>query len=177
MVLAVLVTPADCLAAYWTDDRELFVPGAISFGASSGSWVMVRQAMDLTPPRLYQAVLTDFIREGHFARHIRKLRLVYGERRTALVDSIRKEFESSLEVHGSDAAMHLAITLPKGFRDQEVPARAAREKLWLWPLSPAYTGKTARQRFILGFGGAKASEMPNAVRQLKKVLMADTSLT
>jgi len=59
---------------------------------------MVRQALDLTPPHLYQAVLTDFIREGHFARHIRRLRLVYGERRTALVNSIRKEFGSSLEV-------------------------------------------------------------------------------
>lgn len=138
-------------------------------------FIIVRQALDLTPPHLYQAVLTDFIREGHFARHIRRLRLVYGERRNALVENIRKEFGSSLEVHGSEAGMHLAITLPKGFRDQEIAARAAREKLWLWPLSPAYLGKTARQGFILGFGGTAAAEMADAVRRLKKVLMSDTS--
>jgi len=136
-------------------------------------FIMVRQALDLTPPHLYQAVLTDFIREGHFARHIRRLRLVYGERRTALVNSIRKEFGSSLEVLGSEAGMHLPITLPTGFRDQEIAARAAHEKLWLWPLSPAYAGTTARQGFILGFGGAAAAEMPDAVRHLKKVLTAD----
>ncbi len=140
-------------------------------------FTLVRRALDLTSPHLYQAVLTDFIKEGHFARHIRKLRLVYGERRTALVNSIQNEFGDSLEVHGSEAGMHLAITLPKGFRDQEISARAAHEKLWLWPLSPAYMGKTARQGFILGFGGTTATEMPDAVRRLKKVLMADTSLT
>jgi GntR family transcriptional regulator/MocR family aminotransferase len=140
-------------------------------------FIIVRQALDLTPPHLYQAVLTDFIREGHFARHIRKLRMVYGERRAALVNSIRKEFGSSLEVHGSEAGMHLPITLPKGFRDQEIAARAAHEKLWLWPLSPAYAGKTARQGFILGFGGTTAEEMPVAVRHLKKVLTADPSPT
>lgn len=138
-------------------------------------FIIVRQALDLTPPHLYQAVLTDFIREGHFARHIRRLRLVYGERRTALVNSIREELGSSFEVHGSEAGLHLPITLPAGFRDLEIAARAAREKLWLWPLSPAYAGKTTRQGFILGFGGTTAAEMPDAVRRLKKVLMSDTS--
>ena len=73
--------------------------------------------------------------------------------------------------------MHLPITQPKGFRDKEIAARAAREKLWLWPLSPSYFGKTARKGFILGFGSTTAAEMPDAVRRLKTVLMADTSLT
>ena len=37
----------------------------------------VRRLVDVCPPQLYQAVLTDFIREGHYARHIRKLRMLY----------------------------------------------------------------------------------------------------
>jgi GntR family transcriptional regulator / MocR family aminotransferase len=137
----------------------------------------VRNAMDIGPPHFFQAVLTDFMNEGHFARHIRRMRQLYALRRSALVDGLQKEFGSALEIHGSEAGMHLAVILPKGFRDQEVAARAAREKLWLWPLSPAYLGETRRQGFILGFGNTSAKEMPKAVRQLKNMLFGEKSLS
>jgi GntR family transcriptional regulator/MocR family aminotransferase len=115
--------------------------------------------------------------EGHFARHIRRMRQLYSLRRSALVDGLRREFGSALEIHGSEAGMHLAVILPKGFRDQEVAVRAAHGKLWLWPLSPAYLGETRRQGFILGFGNTAAEEMPKAVRQLKSVLFGEKSLS
>src|SRR5260370_19960817 len=42
-------------------------------------FVAVRRVTDLCPPHLYQSVLADFIREGHFARHVRRTRLLYAE--------------------------------------------------------------------------------------------------
>jgi GntR family transcriptional regulator/MocR family aminotransferase len=133
----------------------------------------VRRAMDLGPPHLYQAVLADFIEQGHFARHIRKTRLLYGERRSALVGAIRDEFGSRLDILGGEAGMHLAVTLPAGLNDREISARAAARNLWLWPLSPTYLGKAARQGFILGFGSTKAAEMPQAVRRMREVLASE----
>jgi GntR family transcriptional regulator / MocR family aminotransferase len=130
----------------------------------------LRRAMDLGPPYFYQAVLTDFMNEGHFARHIRRMRLLYGQRRTALVDGLRKQFGSTLEILGAEAGMHLVVILPKGFRDAEIASKAAREKLWLWPLSPAYLGETTRQGLILGFGSTPVAEMPNAVCRLGDML-------
>jgi GntR family transcriptional regulator / MocR family aminotransferase len=135
-------------------------------------FLAVRQALDLTHPHLYQAVLTDFIREGHFARHLRRMRLVYSERRTALVDSLHQQFGSRLEVHGAQAGMHLVVSLPKGIHDREIAAVAALKKLWLWPLSPTYLGKALRQGFILGFGSTKAAEIPDNIERLKGVLVA-----
>jgi GntR family transcriptional regulator/MocR family aminotransferase len=133
-------------------------------------FVAVRHAMDVTPPSFFQAVLTDFMNEGHFARHIRRMRLLYGERRTALVESLRKEFGSTLEILGAEAGMHLAVLLPKILRDTDVANRAARQNLWLWPLSPSYLGKNPRHGFVLGFGSTTAEEMPRAVRRLKEAL-------
>jgi GntR family transcriptional regulator/MocR family aminotransferase len=130
----------------------------------------IRYAMDVGPPYLYQAVLTDFISEGHFARHVRRMRLAYAERRTTLVESLEKAFGSSLVVHGSEAGMHLAVTLPKGFRDQEVTIQAARQNLWLPPLSPAYIGTPVHQGFMLGFGSTRPAEIPKAVSRLREVL-------
>jgi GntR family transcriptional regulator/MocR family aminotransferase len=130
----------------------------------------VRAAMDLGPPYFYQEVLTDFMQEGHFARHIRIMRLLYSKRRSTLVNCIRNEFGSELEMHGAEAGMHLTVTLPAGFNDREIAMRAARQGLWLWPLSPSYVGENARQGFVLGFGSTTVAEIPKAVRRLRNVI-------
>jgi GntR family transcriptional regulator/MocR family aminotransferase len=136
-------------------------------------FVAVRRAMDVSAPHLYQAVLADFINEGHFSRHIRRMRVVYGERREVLVNCIRKELDSVLQVHGAEGGLHLTVTLPKGYRDRVISARAARQNLWLWPLSPSYLGASPRQGLILGFGGASVAEIPDAVRRLRAVLTSE----
>jgi len=136
-------------------------------------FVAVRHVMDVSPPHLYQAVLADFISEGHLSRHIRRMRLLYSERREVLVNGIRNELDSVLQVHGAEAGLHLTVTLPNGYRDRVISARAARQNLWLWPLSPSYLGTTPRQGLILGFGGTTVAEIPDAVRRLRAVLTSD----
>jgi GntR family transcriptional regulator/MocR family aminotransferase len=130
-------------------------------------FVAVRATMDIFPPYLYQEVLTDFMRLGHFGRHIRKMRQLYGERRSMLLKSLLSEFGNVLEVHGAEAGMHLTVTLPAGVQDREIVERAARHGLRLWPLSSAYLGKRPRQGLILGFGSTAADRIPRAVSQLR----------
>ena len=133
-------------------------------------FLAVRQAMDVYPPHLFQDVLEDFIEEGHFARHVRRTRLVYSERRNVLVDAIREEFGASVEVLGAEAGMHLVATLPKGLRDRPIAEKAALQNVWLWPLSGCYLEKASRQGFILGFGSTTPREIPKAVARLRKVI-------
>jgi GntR family transcriptional regulator/MocR family aminotransferase len=130
-------------------------------------FVAVRVAMDIFPPYLYQEVLADFMEMGHFGRHIRKMRQLYGERRKVLIESLQKEFGEMVEVHGAEAGMHLTVTIPGGFSDREIAAKAAAERLWLWPLSPTYFGKKPRQGFVLGFGSTPAERIPRAVRHFR----------
>jgi GntR family transcriptional regulator/MocR family aminotransferase len=133
-------------------------------------FVAIRRAMDLGPPGFHQEVLADFITEGHFARHIRRMRVLYRDRRSALVDSIIKELGSMVEIVGDEAGMHLAVMLRNRSRDVEIAERAARQNLWIWPLSPSYIGKSPRQGFILGFGSTPTTQIPHAVRKLRKLL-------
>lgn len=132
-------------------------------------FLAVRHAMDVSPPHFHQAVLADFISEGHFSRHIRRMRVLYGERRTTLVDLLKRDFGSLLEVIGAEAGMYLAVKLPKGFNDEDISTRAARHNLWLWPLSPAYLERTSHG-FILGFGSTTSAEMSRAVHQLRMLI-------
>jgi len=128
-----------------------------------------RFALDIGPPTFHQAVLADFIAEGHFARHIRRTRVVYAERRNALIENLQDQFGSLVEIAGVEAGMHLSIIL-NGISDRELSVRAAQENLWLVPLSSFYLGKTARQGFILGFGSTLVQEMPAAVRKLRTLV-------
>jgi len=132
-------------------------------------FLAVRQAIDVFPPHLSQAVLQDFIAEGHLARHIRRTRLLYSERRNALVDAIRSEFGTTVGVLGAEAGVHLVATLPKGLRDRLISEHAARQDLWLWPLSGCYLEKP-RQGFILGFGSTTPREIPKAIARLRTVI-------
>lgn len=132
-------------------------------------FLAMRRAMDLGPPTFYQEVLADFITEGHFARHIRRMRVLYGERRRVLVDSIDKELGSAANVLGDEAGMHLTVTLPNQSHDVKIAELAARQNLRIWPLSPSYLDE-ARPGFILGFGSAPTEEIPAAVRKLRRLL-------
>jgi len=129
----------------------------------------VRLAMDIGPATFHQAVLADFIREGHFSRHIRRMRSLYRERRNLLLNSLRAEFGYSLEVTGEQAGMHFCVVFD-GINDRETAQNAARSNLWLVPLSSSYAGKISQRGFILGFGSTRTEEIATATRKVRSAL-------
>ncbi len=130
----------------------------------------VREAMDVFPPSLPQAVFADFIDHGHFARHVRRVRSLYRERRAALVEGLDRELGSVVEIIGDSAGMHLTVTLKKGSADLRIAQHAARHGLWTMPLSSCYLGKPSRHGFVLGYGGTSTAEIPLAVEQLRRLM-------
>ncbi len=147
----------------------------------------VRFSMDIFPAFLFQEALTDLMRDGHFVRHIRRMRSLYKARRAALVESLRVEFGDFLRIEGSEAGMHLTVTYPESFAasaadgargaasnvaggvtDTDIANRAAKDKLWLWPLSPCYSTNRRRQGFLLGFSNTSEEQMPEAVRRFRQ---------
>jgi GntR family transcriptional regulator/MocR family aminotransferase len=134
------------------------------------AFAQVRRATDVFSPTFPQAVLTDFIREGHFARHIRRMRLLCRERRSALVGALERELPRELRVIGDEAGMYLSAAFPEGWRDREIAIRAAERGLWTAPLSDAYLGRTPRPGLILGYGSTPTEEIPQSVRRLREVI-------
>jgi GntR family transcriptional regulator / MocR family aminotransferase len=135
-----------------------------------GTFVAVRRATDKFSPTLAQAALTDFIEEGHFARHVRRTRVVCGERRTAMVDALRGELGPDVAILGDPAGMYLTVALSGRQRDRDIALRAARQRLWVAPLSERYLGRAPRQGLLLGYGGTNAAEIAEGVRRLREVL-------
>ena len=127
----------------------------------------VRDATDTFSSTLYQLVMTDFIREGHFARHIRRMRVLYRRRRTALVEAIRELMGGKLEVIGAEAGMHVAAFLPTGVDDVAVCRKAAERGVSVRPLSACYLRPQARGGLLLGYGGVDEAGIREGIRKLK----------
>jgi GntR family transcriptional regulator / MocR family aminotransferase len=133
-------------------------------------FIAVRYAIDIFPPYLFQEVIADFMREGHFARHIRRMRQLYSERRKTLVEQLRSAFGDALEVRGAEAGMHLAVTFPSDHDDVAIATKAAEQGLWLWPLSGSYMTKNVRKGFILGYGNVAAQAISGAVEKMRAAI-------
>jgi len=135
-----------------------------------GSFVRLRESLDIFSPTLYQLVLTDFLNEGHFARHLRRMRSVYHGRRDAMVHSLEKHLGSTLEPYNTDAGLHLSGFLPRGIEDREVVRRAAQAGVVATALSSCYAGEHRRSGLILGFGGASERRIQAAASMLARVI-------
>ena len=130
-------------------------------------FAVARDAGDTFSSSLHQLVMADFISEGHFARHIRRMRTLYMERRTTLVAAIAAELPERLEVVGGETGMHLVALLPPGVDDIAVTRAAAARGVSVRPLSQCYIRPPQRGGLILGFGGAASRDIPEAIRRLK----------
>ncbi len=96
-----------------------------------------RDALDGFSPTLPQQALNDFIREGHFARHIRRMRGLYAARRAALLAAIAKHLPHVLEPSGAEAGMQLSALLPDGTDDMALSQYASSCMRYAdaWPAS------------------------------------------
>ncbi len=128
----------------------------------------VRQTMDICPPHMNQAVMNEFIREGHFSRHLRRMRPVYADRRRVLIEALSRELGNRCSIVGDQAGMHLTIYVD-GCDDKTVARKAAQQGIWLSPLSSSYVGE-GRPGLILGFGNSKAAQIASCVPRLRKLL-------
>jgi GntR family transcriptional regulator/MocR family aminotransferase len=129
-----------------------------------------RDASYIFSSTLYQAVLTDFIQEGHFARHLRRMRMLYMERRNMLVRTIDAQLGKKLEVVGAEAGMHLVTLLPRGVDDSAIARKAAERGISVMPLSSCYLGRPVRNGLVLGYGGTSPPQIGDAMHELKKLI-------
>ena len=129
----------------------------------------VRATMDICPPGLVQTALAEFLREGHFARHVRKMRVLYAERRSVLVAALQEEFGDRLQLLGDQAGMHLVAAFEE-VDDRLLAKIAAHQGLWAMPLSSCYLGPPALRGLVLGYGDTETRLIPAGVRHLRAVL-------
>jgi GntR family transcriptional regulator/MocR family aminotransferase len=142
-----------------------------------GAFVMVRARTETYSPLIEQAALTDFITEGHFARHIRRMRVLYAARQAALVKMADRELAGLLDVRPAAAGMHLIGWLspdaPPDLHDHVIAQRAAARGVEAQPLSqyclrPSSLPAAKRNGLLLGYAALDEKAIRKGIRQLKE---------
>ena len=121
------------------------------------------------PPLMEQAILADFINEGHFARHIRRMRELYAERLGAFLDAAHSRLGGLLEIPPVEAGLQTVGWL-RGQRTAEQAAAAApRHDLEIVPLS-RYSRTRRLNGLLLGFAAVDVPELRAGVERLALAL-------
>jgi GntR family transcriptional regulator/MocR family aminotransferase len=137
------------------------------------AFASAREALDLFSPTLYQLALADFLREGHFARHLRRMRTVYLGRRDALLGGLARHCADVLTVHNAEAGLHVSTWLPDGADDVAIVRRMNEHRLTATALSTCFVGPSPRPGLLLGFGGATERRTRAATRTLGDLLRGE----
>lgn len=124
-------------------------------------------------PTHTQAVVADFIGEGHFAAHIRRMRRLYAERHEALCNAAAAQLAGALDVERSSSGLHTVGWLCAGHDEAAVVAAAAQRQVTVSPIARYAIAPRAagdRQGLVLGFGGVTPAEIERGVGVLAQVL-------
>jgi GntR family transcriptional regulator/MocR family aminotransferase len=120
-----------------------------------------------------QAILAEFMAEGHFERHLRRTRKLYAERQRALVRATERELGGLLSMRPAEGGMHLVGWLERGQDDASVSRRAAALGVEAPPLSAFSMEPRRTGGLVLGYAGFEESEIERGVRRLAAVLQAN----
>jgi GntR family transcriptional regulator/MocR family aminotransferase len=134
------------------------------------AFISARALADRQSPGIEQVVLAEFLSEGHFARHVRRMRALYAERQQVLVSAAQRELAGLLEILPAEAGLHLTAWLPRGASDRDVSGRAAGAGIIAPPLSAYAIEALIRPGLMLGYAALPARQIREGVRKLALVL-------
>ena len=159
------------------------------------AFITAKAQADQHSPLVDQAVLTDFINEGHFGRHLRRMRSLYAHRQSVLLSAVQKQFAKTpdrLTIQANQAGLHVVGVLPESTYahlvgstlakdtpiDQVILASVKAAGISTLPLSLYYLHnqssypaiKNPLCGFLLGYSGYSDTQIQHGVATLQRVL-------
>lgn len=143
----------------------LIAPPALVGAFSAAKWLN-----DLHSATLEQQTLAEFIGNGMYERHLRRLRRRNTERRSALLAAVGEFLGDRVETSGDGAGAHVMLWPKKRVVEQDIVARAAELGVGIYGTSHCYLRQTSRPSFVLGYARLNEREIHEGIRILSGVL-------
>jgi GntR family transcriptional regulator / MocR family aminotransferase len=144
----------------------LVVPPQLVPVVSRAKWLIDRQS-----PLLEQHALTDFINEGHLESHIRRMRILYAERRRILVQALNQYLGNQVTIIGENAGMNAMVQFYTHLDDEEMIDRAEQRGVELISARSCYVNaEDGNGMFLLGCTDLKPEVIQAGVWHLAQIL-------
>ena len=137
------------------------------------AFLATKYLADRYSPMLNQVVLADFIAEGHFERHLRRMRTANQARRKVLLETLSQTLGKRIEITGTNAGVHLAIWLPSIQPDQldAIIRQAQQAGVGVYSINPLFYGTPRRAGLLLGYETLSEAEIQAGIQSLAQILM------
>ncbi|MFJ7828545.1 PLP-dependent aminotransferase family protein [Psychrobacillus sp. NPDC096623] len=125
-----------------------------------------------TVPRMDQHILANFMEDGHFAKHLNKMRKIY-KRKLEIITKTIMQYEPSVTISGEQAGMHLLLTIHTTKTEQELVNLAKQSDIRIYGLQEYVSSELEDDSFpklVLGFGGLQLGEVSSSIHQLMHAL-------
>ncbi len=143
----------------------MVAPASLQPAIAGAKWLTDRHVA-----LLYQAVLALFIEEGHFERHLRRMRKTYERRRAVLLESFQEAFGDRAVITGTESGMHVMVQL-QGIGDTRAFVRsAARAGVSVWPADAYYAAPGPEGAgFLFGYSSIDGLRIREGVHILARL--------
>jgi GntR family transcriptional regulator/MocR family aminotransferase len=136
-----------------------------------------RHLADRQSSALLQAIMTDFMLDGHFARHLKRMRALYAERQHFLTDAVSRRLAGLVDIRPVESGMYLTAWLPHGRSDRSAAAALGDAGVTAVPLSSLTLEAALQPGLVLGYTGHDEAAMARAVERMATVLETRTGMT
>jgi GntR family transcriptional regulator / MocR family aminotransferase len=125
---------------------------------------------DRPPPVPNQIILADFLTSGQLAKHLRRCREAYAERREALLAALQEDCAGLLSIEPGQEGLFICARLPRGVDDVAIVEKAREHGVIVSALSPRYDRPTDDRGLLLGFSGHGPDKLRESVKALAAIL-------
>jgi GntR family transcriptional regulator / MocR family aminotransferase len=143
------------------------------------AFVRTKWLADRQTPTLEQLALTAFLQEGHFERHLRRMRRLVSARREAMQSAIEANLGTMMAASGSSTGMHVMVrvTVPRfgtssAELEKRVQAAAAERGVAIAPAGPCFARPPRSPSFVLGYAAVSEEMIFDGTRKLARAVEA-----
>jgi len=122
-------------------------------------------------------MMTEFILDGHFARHLKRMRAHYRERQEFLIDLLARHLRGVMEVPVVQSGMYLTASLLPSWSDRAAATALAEANVVTVPLSALTLATPRPPGLILGYSGHSKAMLASAVERMGAVFGRQTGMT
>lgn len=131
----------------------------------------MRAVMDRSPSTQLQAVTADFIREGHFLGHIRRMRALYQTRQACLLTALQQRLGNFMQLKPVNAGMHFIGWLAPELDDATIAKELASHQIYTYALSDYCVQRYLPPGLLIGFAGTPVEQAEEKVEALAQALL------
>lgn len=141
----------------------LVLPESLVDVFGKAKWLTDRQ-----PPHLSQYALAEFIAKGHLEQHIRKMRLCYERRRSALVQALYEQFGQGIKILGDSAGLHIMAKLPITISDDDAVSKAAAVGVEICSAQVQYEKPCNTGEFVFGYTALGETKIKEGIHRVAR---------